>query len=109
MTSGWIPTSPNPYTRFTIVLDRAAWAIDQHWNQMAGVWILGLSGIDYPEIIKNGIVAVGGVDLLRRYAIVQLGSLYLFDAQGADTDPTFESFGTRHRLFYADKDLVSTL
>lgn len=77
------------------------------WSQRAGRWSIDIADQD-GDPIASGRVLVPGISILRgvRDARRPPGEIVLVDTQAGGTvaldDPTFASFGLRHRLAYVD-------
>jgi hypothetical protein len=73
------------------------------WNATSAAWYIDIEGADFPLDIK-GIKLVGGCNLLEPYAVLELGTMEVIDQEGAYADPTRDSLGDRHQVYYVTKD-----
>lgn len=76
------------------------------WNFTDNAWYTNLI-IFEADITINGIKLVGGDDLLRQYAITELGKLFMVDVENKFEDPNFEQIGDRFKLLYILKENVN--
>lgn len=100
MTTEVIPLIPNnPRYFFTVPLDGNVYRLSIRWNTYDSGWYMDLEGVQNGEDIK-GIKLVVGPNLLKPYAIVDLGAMYVIDGEEHGTDPTFEEMGSRWQLLH---------
>jgi hypothetical protein len=92
-------TVTGPGQSFLIDLEENTYEITLRWLENAGKWYMRLKGISTDEDFV-GIALVGGVNLLRPFAITTLGALYVVDTTGANLDPDFDTLGVTHILYY---------
>ena len=98
-----IPLKPEtPRYSFNILLDDNLYEFGLRWNSTAEMWFLSIVGISNGVLIQ-GIGLACGQNLLKPFGCLDLGGLYVLDMKGK-TDPTFESLGVRHLLFYVPRD-----
>jgi hypothetical protein len=93
---------------FTTTLDSAVYRFSVKWNATAEAWFLNLSGLTN-EVVVNGIRLVSGVNLLKPFAIRQLGAIYMIDRQNKNTDPNLVDLGTRYCLKYVPIENTSEI
>lgn len=97
-----IPWVSNPNYKIQISLGLNTYEFSYHWNAYSnGAWYLDLLGISNTEDIK-GIRLSTGPNLLKPYAIVDLGALYVLDGEELQEDPTRDGMGVRWYMFYTD-------
>lgn len=76
----------------------------QYRDATEGGWILDINRSTDGTGIVQGIPLVTGVDLLEQYGYLGFGGqLIVFDKEGDDA-PTFDSLGSRHRLYFGVDD-----
>jgi hypothetical protein len=84
---------------FQIELESETYQFAIHWNLIDEHWYLDILGISVTEDIK-GIRLVTGPNLIKPYAILTMGGLYIIDITGAASDPDFENMGIRYKMYY---------
>ena len=94
-----IPLSTNPRYAFKISLESNAYKFHIHWNVIAAAWYLHIEGISN-TVNYRGIKLVTGVNLLKPYAIRELGALYMVDGDGEGLDPDRYNIGSRYFMYY---------
>jgi len=97
-----IPLKSKAYYNFFIALEDLNWKITMRWNDTTAAWAMDLEGISESSIKVEGIRLVGGVDLLKPYAIKELGQMFIFDTEEKNEDPNFDDIGNRFILYYFD-------
>jgi hypothetical protein len=102
-----IPLEPsNPRYKFKISLEGNSYELAIHWNEYDSGWYMDLLGISNDEDIK-GIKLVTGPNLLKPFAIVDLGAMYIIDGEEEGLDPTFDEIGSRYTLIHTtEPDLI---
>lgn len=73
------------------------------WNFTDTAWYTNLI-IFETDVTINGIKLVGGDELLRQYAITELGKLYMVDTENKFQEPDFDLIGDRYKLIYILKE-----
>lgn len=68
----------------------------------AGGWFLNLlTGNDVP--LAMGLPMVTGLDLLQQYAYLNVGGeLWVYSADPAEPEPTFDNLGTAVKLYFKE-------
>lgn len=102
-------TNKFPRSRFTITLEGNPYEFVIHWNETISAWYMNLRSITDSAIDFKGIRLVGGVNLLKPFAILELGALYMVDGEGLNEDPNYDDMGGRFRLYYVpttDPDFI---
>jgi hypothetical protein len=99
-----IPVDSSPYRSITMDLDGAFYFISTRWNFTDSAWYMDLESTDPAGVQILGMKLLVGHDFLSPFAITELGEMYIIDEQGAAQDPTEESLGDRHKLFYVLKE-----
>jgi hypothetical protein len=94
-----IPLEPTPRYSFQVTLEEKVYVFSIHWNNTDLGWFLDILGVTNTEDIK-GIKLVTGPNLIKPYAIIDLGALYMIDVTGANEDPDFDNFGSRYLMMY---------
>ena len=98
-----IPVTPTPAATFEIDLDGAPYRWRVRWNERDLAWYADILGLDNDVDLK-GLKLVPGVDLLGPAAFGELGQLIIFDNEEILSEPTFEGFGDRFRLYYISRE-----
>jgi hypothetical protein len=99
-----IPVDSEPYSSLDTNLDGAVYTITTRWNFTESAWYMDLFSVEQATMLVRGIKLVLGEDLLKPYALVELGEMFVVDTKEGDKDPTEESLGDRHQLFYILKE-----
>lgn len=89
---------------YTIELDGETYRVVLVWKTRQEGWYLSLYAVDETELLLGKRLAAD-TPLLRRYQIDGLppGELVCMDMEDVGTEPTFESLGKRHLLWYFDE------
>lgn len=98
-----IDLTPDYSYRFNTVLEELNILFYIRWNIVDLAWYMDLEIIETETIIK-GIKLVGGVDLLKQYAIIELGKMFMVDTEEKFQNPDFELIGDRYKLIYVLKE-----
>lgn len=91
--------STRSYSSFNYTLDKNSYRLTFRWNGTAGKWILNIEGLTV-DVKVNGIALVTGQNLIKPFAIKELGALYIIDNQETNLDPTRTSLGNQHKIKY---------
>ena len=91
----------NPRYNYQVDIGENVYQISIHWNITDSSWYMDLKGLTNTEDVK-GIRLATGPNLLKPYAILDLGALYVLDGEELGEDPDFDEFGSRWTLFYTD-------
>ena len=94
-----IPLYVDPRYNFKIDLEGNSYLFTIHWNVIAAAWYLDIEGISN-TVEYRGIKLVTGVNLLKPYAIRELGALYMLDNDEEGLDPDYENIGSRYEMYY---------
>lgn len=92
---------------FQIALEKVFYNFDFNWNDRGQYWVMSIS--DQQEVaIISGIKLVTGIDILEKYKKVgmPLGSFFILDTTGKNTDPNKDNFGVTHFLIYRESTTV---
>jgi len=100
-----IPITPSKQFILSINLDGHDIDLLFRWNLTGLYWTYSLSGQSLTEKV-NGAAVVNGINLLRPYAIRELGELWCVDGTDLGEDPDFDNFGSRWSLLYVEKGTV---
>ena len=97
----------NPTREFSIITDLDSQTVDLSfkWNDTGQYWTFSISGQNLTDEVYNAAV-VSGVNLLRPYAIRELGELYCIDTTDLGEDSDFDNFGSRWVLLYIEKGTI---
>lgn len=94
-----IPLEADAGYSFNVALENTQYTITIHWNVTEEAYYMDLATVDLSVDIK-GIKLVTGINLLRQYPIDGLGGMFIADMSGEDSEPTFDSLGDTHVLWY---------
>lgn len=94
--------SASPYYRTETRIDGESYRLTLRWNQTSETWYLDIEGLTV-DLHILGIALIVGSDLLRPFAILELGSLYVVDLENRDENPTREGLGDRFRLVHLSR------
>ena len=83
-------------------LDGNTYEITLRWNGTTTAWFMDIEGITNDVKLYGRKLTVGH-DVLRRHAILELGTLGVSDT-GGKSDPDLEGFGDRFKLLYLTKE-----
>jgi hypothetical protein len=98
-----IPLTADYAYQFTMDLEGLSWNFKRiRWNDAYNAYFMDLEAITLPILIR-GICLVGGSNILRPYAITELGKMHIVDTERQQQNPTFEGLGTRFKLIYIPK------
>lgn len=97
-----IPLQSNTNYLFRTDLDGASYEFKIRWNITNGGWFLNIKGVSN-DVDYSSIRLSTGPNLLKPYAIRELGGLYILDVEELGTDPNFEELGSRYLLYYVAK------
>ncbi len=89
----------DPRYSFKIDLESDSYEFHIHWNVAAAAWYLDIEGISNTVDYK-GIRLSTGVNLLKPYAIREMGALYIVDGEGENSDPDYDNIGSRWFMYY---------
>ena len=103
-----IPLTANASYRFTVEIESETVEFAVRWNLVESAWYFDIVGVSFTLELK-GIKFVGGVNLLKPYAVRELGGLYMIDSEEKNEDPDFDGLGDRYRLIYVTKAEMESL
>ena len=98
-----IPIYSNAAYTYWISIEEKSYQMTVHWNDYETAFFMDLLGYDNDVDVK-GIKLVSGANLLKPYAISDLGAMYLLDTTGQGEDPTFNSLENNFALYYVDSE-----
>lgn len=98
-----IPLIVNPRYQFQVDLEDNTYLFTVRWNVESAAWYLNIEGVSNTVDYK-GIKLVTGVNLLKPYAILELGALYMIDNEEQGLDPDYDNIGSRYQLYYITTD-----
>jgi len=101
-----IPLTPNPDYSFQIDIEDQTVELSIRWNLVDQCWYMDIFGVTFDLDLK-GLKLVGGVNLLKPHAVLELGGLYILDAEEKAQDPDFDLIGDRYILIYVTKEEMS--
>jgi len=94
--------SVGTYYEFETRIDGNSFRIVIRWNTTAKTWHMDLIGLTTVLNIL-GIGLIPGVDILAPFAIIELGSMYIYDTENKEESPTRDSLGKRHLLLHISR------
>lgn len=94
-----IPLFVDPRYSFKIDLEDNTYEFSLHWNTAIEAWYLDIVGISN-TVEYYGIRLATGVNLLKPFAIRELGALYVIDGDEGGLDPDYDNIGSRYLLYY---------
>jgi hypothetical protein len=100
-----IPVTPSKQFLLQVSLDGQDVELSFRWNLTGQYWTYNLTGQSLTDEI-TGAAVVNGINLLRPYAIRELGELWCIDGTDLGEDPDFDNFGSRWSLIYVEKGTV---
>ncbi len=98
-----IPLTPDFSYFFTTVLEDLNVQFKVRWNIVDLAWYMDIDVIETETLIR-GIKMIGGIDLLKQYAITELGKMFMVDTEEKFQDPDFDLIGDRYKLIYVLKE-----
>lgn len=103
-----IPLFSEPDYEFNTDIEDQTVKIRVRWNQVEAAWYMDITGQTFTlELL--GLKLVGGVNLLKPHAVIELGGLYMIDSEEKNEDPDYDLLGDRYRLIYVTKAEMSEL
>lgn len=87
------------YYTFETRLEDNSYRFTLRWNQTSETWYADVEGLTN-DVLLLGLPLIVGVDLLSPFAILELGSLYVYDAESREENPSRDSLGDRHKLIH---------
>lgn len=76
------------------------------WNSLEEAWYTDITGVTF-TLSLLGLKLVGGVNLIKPHAVIELGGLFLIDSEEKAEDPDYDLLGDRYRLIYVTKAEMS--
>lgn len=101
-----IPLDNSPNQTFSVSVNvngaAATFFLALRYNEISGYWALSISDSNQ-SLLLSGIPLVTGVNLLRQYQYLGIGSLYVLNATGEASDsPDDTDLGTGFVLAWTD-------
>lgn len=93
-------TSLSTYYTFTTVVDNISFVFTIRWNSSSETWYLDMES---SSVQLWGVPLISGADILKPFAILEMGSMYVIDLSGHDTNPTRDSLGDPHILAHLSR------
>ncbi|NIV93790.1 hypothetical protein GWN42_13575 [candidate division KSB1 bacterium] len=97
-----IPLTPEPDYSEIVEIESQTVELSVRWNLLDEGWYLDIVGQTF-ELELLGLKLVGGVNLLKPFAVLELGGLFLLDTEEKFEDPDFDLIGDRFILIYVTK------
>lgn len=98
-----IPLFSEPDYEFQTDIEDQTVKLRVRWNQVEEAWYMDITGETFTlELL--GLKLVGGVNLLKPHAVIELGGLFMLDSEEKNEDPDYDLLGDRYRLVYVEKD-----
>jgi hypothetical protein len=80
---------------------------EANYNEIAEYWTISISDQNQ-NLLLSGQPMVAGLNLLRQYQYLGIGSLYLINVSGTDEDsPSANDLGSNWQLVWSDNTVVS--
>jgi hypothetical protein len=77
------------------------------FNEVAAYWIMSISDANQ-NLLVQGIPLVTGLNLLRQYQYLGIGSIYLINTTGVDIDyPNNNDLGSDFHLVWGDNTVLA--
>jgi hypothetical protein len=77
------------------------------FNEVAAYWVMSISDANQ-NLLVQGIPLVTGLNLLRQYQYLEIGSIYLINTTGVDIDyPNNTDLGSDFVLAWGDNTVVA--
>ena len=99
-----IPINPQlPWQEYRITLSGIIYTLEFTYNVRSDRWILNINDAFGNQILQ-GIVLLINRDLTGQYRTldIPIGTIFAADNTLQDTQPTLNSFGVDHTLYYLD-------
>lgn len=99
-----VPTQQNlPWYRFATTLSNVQYTLRLRFNTRSQRWIMDIADAANTDIL-TGLPVLLGRDVNGQYVLAALppGKFFATDDTGQAEQPTLQSFGLSHSLFYAD-------
>lgn len=94
-----LPLFKNSRYSYRTTLDGNLYKFSYHWNREDESWYMDIDGVSNDEAV-SGIRLATGPNLLKPYAILPLGAIYMLDGKLEGTDPNYDDIGGRYSLIY---------
>lgn len=94
-----IPLKKLPRYSINVTLENNIYILTVHWNVIDLAWYMDIYGVSNSEDI-TGIKLVTGPNLIKQYAMLELGAFYIIDVTGHEADPDFDNINITHLLMY---------
>ena len=98
-----IQLTPEADYDFNVDIEDQTVKFHVYWNQIDNAWYADIEGLTF-DLELLGRKLVGGVDVLKPHAVLELGALYILDSEGENWDPDYDLIGDRYILVYVEKD-----
>lgn len=99
--------SKDSYYTFTSSIDGDTYRFTLRWNAIVEIWYMDIEGLTN-NVLLRGLALIEGLNLLRPYAVLEMGTLLLYDVEGKGERPTRESLGNRHKVLYISRGEFSS-
>jgi hypothetical protein len=103
-----IPLDVDSRYLFSVELEDELYQMSIHWNETDSAWYLDLAGLSN-DVDYKGIKLVTGPNLLKPYAILELGALYIIDGDEEGLDPDYDEMGSRYQMYYVPRSNTSAI
>jgi len=100
--------SPNQTWQVAISINGAVqtFFVSLSFNEVAGYWVMEIYDSNQ-NLILSDIPVVCGLDLLRQYQYLQIGSIYILNVGNSPTDsPTSTNLGSSFVMVWTDNAVV---
>jgi hypothetical protein len=101
-----IPVSSSPNQTLQVAVDInggvSQFFVYLTFNEIAGYWVMGISDSNQNPLLTD-VPLVTGLNLLRQYQYLNIGSVYVFNVTGVPVDsPNTNDLGTDFQLYWGD-------
>ncbi len=94
-----IPLYVDARYSFKIDLESDSYEFHIHWNVAAAAWYFDIIGISN-TVAYRGRPLVTGVNILKPFAIREMGALYMVDGEEEGLDADYDNIGSRYFMYY---------
>lgn len=101
-----IPLTSDGSQKLSTVLNNITYQLEVSYNTRVGVWTMNISR-DGNELV-NGIVLVGGVDILRQFTLA-IENLYVVNTTNPNQDADGNNLGTDVGVFLLTEEEISEI
>jgi hypothetical protein len=104
-----LDSSPNQTWQASVNINGAVltFFVTVSYNEIAEYWVMAISDANQ-NLLLSDVPLVAGLNLLRQYQYLGIGSIYLINVSGSDEDsPGENDLGSAWQLVWSDNTVVS--